>query len=132
MVDPETRQITDAVSRSRKIDKKRTVGYSRRVVKRVVENGNPIVISDVRTEKDNELVDTLEVLKIECVMCVPMISRSQIMGAIYVDSRQRPHGFREEDLHLFVDLGQRIALVVENERFSSEISGLADSLLSDA
>jgi|APFre7841882590_1041340.scaffolds.fasta_scaffold145124_1 GAF domain-containing protein len=30
-------------------------------------------------------VDTLKVLKILSVMCVPLIYRSQILGAIYVD-----------------------------------------------
>jgi hypothetical protein len=131
LVDTGTKETTQVVTKSRKATDEKTVGYSRRVVKRVIEKGNPIVISNVRTEKDNELVDTLEVLKIECVLCVPILSRTQVLGAIYVDSRQRPHGFRQEDVHLFMDLGQRIALAVENEAFSSEISRIADGLFSD-
>jgi hypothetical protein len=47
-----------------------------------------------------------------------------------VDSRQKAHGFREEDLYLFMDLGQRIALALDNERFSSEVSRIAEALLS--
>ncbi len=38
-------------------------------------------------------VDTLKVLKILSVMCVPLIYRSQILGAIYVDSLERPYAF---------------------------------------
>jgi hypothetical protein len=128
LIEPQTRQITDVISRSKKPRDKSTRGYSRRVVNRVIATGNPLVISNVRTEENNELVDTLEVLKIECVLCVPMILRSQTIGVIYVDSRERPHGFREDDLYLFVDLGQRIALAMENERFSSEISKVAETL----
>jgi hypothetical protein len=128
LADPRTRQPTDVISRSNKTRDKKTRGYSRRVVNRVIETGNPIVISNVRTEKNSDLVDTLEVLKIECVLCVPMILRSQIIGAIYLDSRKRAYGFREDDLYLFMDLGQRIALAIENERFSSEMSKIAETL----
>jgi pSer/pThr/pTyr-binding forkhead associated (FHA) protein len=131
LVDPHTRQITEVISKSDKPSGKRTRGYSRRIANRVIETGNPIVISNVRTEENTELVDTLEVLKIECVLCVPMVLRSQIIGAIYVDSRRRPHGFREDDLYLFMDLGQRIALAIENEQFSSEISRIAEILTHD-
>ena len=130
LVDPRTGKITEAVTKSKKTADERKAGYSRRIVKRVLEKGNPIVISNVRTGEHDELVDTLEVSKIECALCVPMLSRSQVFGAIYADSRQKAHGFREEDLYLFMDLGQRIALAVDNEQFSSEVSRIAESLLS--
>jgi pSer/pThr/pTyr-binding forkhead associated (FHA) protein len=130
LVDPRTGKITEAVMKSKKTADENKAGYSRRIVKRVLEKGNPIVISNMRTGEHDELVDTLEVSKIECALCVPMLSRSQVLGAIYVDSRQKAHGFREEDLYLFMDLGQRIALAVDNEQFSSEVSRIAESLLS--
>jgi pSer/pThr/pTyr-binding forkhead associated (FHA) protein len=130
LVDSRTRKVTEAVTKSKKPAEEKKAGYSRRIVKRVLEKGNPIVISNMRTGQHDELVDTLEVSKIECALCVPMVSRSQVLGAIYVDSRQKAHGFREEDLYLFMDLGQRIALAIDNERFSSEVSRIAESLLS--
>ena len=130
LVDSGTRKITETVTKSKKAADEKTAGYSRRIVKRVVEKGNPIVISNIRTGEHDELVDTLEVSKIECALCVPMLSRSQVLGAIYVDSQQKAHGFREDDVYLFMDLGQRIALAVDNERFSSEVSRIAESLLS--
>jgi GAF domain-containing protein len=129
LVDSGTTRIIEVVTKSREAADENTVGYSRRIVKRVIQKGNPIVVSNVRTAQDEELIDTLEVLKIESVLCVPIFSKSQVLGAIYVDSRQRPHGFRENDLYLFMDLSQRIALAIENERFSSEIGRIADNLL---
>lgn len=42
------------------------------VVMHVVETGIPYVVSNVQTEKDTSLVDTLKVLKIESVMCIPL------------------------------------------------------------
>jgi hypothetical protein len=123
-------QITEALTKSKKGAGDKSGGYSRRIVKRVLDKGNPIVISNIRTGEHDELVDTLEVSKIECALCVPMLSRSQVLGAVYVDSRQKAHGFREEDLYLFMDLVQRIALALDNELFSSEVSRIAEALLS--
>jgi len=130
LVNPETGQIKETVSRSDISDVDKTVAYSKRVVERVLKNKRPVLISNVQTEED-ELVDTLKVLKIECVMCVPMIFGSDVFGALYVDSRQRPYGFRETDLFVFLELGQQVALVIEKARFGSEISTIVDTLSSE-
>ena len=96
-----------------------------------MENREPLVVSNVEIEMENELIDTLKILKIESVMCVPLICSSQIMGVLYVDSLERPFGFRREDLSLFVDLCQRTALAVEHARLAFESTPIADELPSD-
>jgi len=125
LVNPETGKILDVISRSTKsgIDM-----YCPDVVRRVIENTEPVVVSNIETEEQNELVDTLKILKIESVMCVPMISGSQIRGVIYVDSLGRPYGFGKEDLSLFMDLSQRTALAIESARFSFESTTIADNV----
>ncbi|MGD2125016.1 MAG: FHA domain-containing protein [Desulfobacteraceae bacterium] len=127
LVDPETREIEKTISKSSMPDDESSVAYSRRVVKRVIEDRKPLAISDVQTEEDR-LFDTLRVLKIECAMCVPMIFGSRIFGVLYVDSLKRPYGFREEDLALLMELGQQIGLLLEKSRFASEMSKIADVL----
>ena len=118
LVDPETENILDVISRSNKPGADTRTSFCRDVVRRVMEDKKPLVISNVQTEEENEIIDTLKLLKIESVMCIPLISHSQIRGVIYMDSQERPFGFGKEDLSLFVDLCQRIALAVENARFT--------------
>jgi transcriptional regulator with GAF, ATPase, and Fis domain len=130
LVDPNTRVIKQTVSRSDIPGNKKVQPYSKRVVDRVLKEKKPVVISNVQTEED-ELVDTLKVLKIECVMCVPISFGSDIFGVIYLDSRQRPYGFRESDVSVFIELGQQVAIFMEKERFVSEISRAVDTLSSD-
>jgi pSer/pThr/pTyr-binding forkhead associated (FHA) protein len=122
---PETRMVT---SRSKKSHGDASVTYCREVIVQVIKTRRPIVVSNVETEEQSKLVDTLKVLKILSVMCVPLIYRSQVLGAIYVDSLERPYGFRREDLLLFMDLSQRVAIALENIRMVSELSSVADSL----
>jgi len=50
------------------------------VVKQVIETKRPFAVSNVETEEQNVLVDTLKVLKIQSVMCVPLLRRSRFLG----------------------------------------------------
>jgi GAF domain-containing protein len=60
-----------------------------------------------------------------------VVSRSQVLGAIYVDSLTRPYGFRREDLALLMNLSLRIAPAIDDARFASEILEVADALSSE-
>jgi len=66
---------------------------------RVIAVKRPLMISNAKTE-EGDIADTLKVLKIQCVLCAPMIFASRMTGVIYLDSVHRPYGFREDDLAL--------------------------------
>ena len=121
LIDPDSTKIIKAISKP----------YCPAVVMQVVETGMPFVVSDVQTENETSLVNTLKVLKIESVMCVPLICRSKILGVIYVDSLERPYGFRRDDYLLFMDLSQRIAVALEHARVASDLMAIADTLSTD-
>jgi pSer/pThr/pTyr-binding forkhead associated (FHA) protein len=120
LIDPETRKITEIIYKSNKPSDDATTVYCRDVVNRVIRSRKPFIVSDAKTER-GDFANTLEVLKIESVLCVPLISRSQILGAIYLDSLERPYGFRREDLALLVNLSLRIAPAIDDAQVSSEI-----------
>jgi len=85
----------------------------------VIENGKAVIISDVYLEDNNGLSGTLEIMKIGSVMCVPLMSKSQLWGVIYVDSVDKAYGFREEDLDLLTALSGPMALAIENTHLYS-------------
>ena len=114
VIDPDTGDISEAVSRTTQPGTDPETTYCPDVVARVMKDRKALVISNTAAEEDDELADTLRVLRIESVLCVPMVTGSQIWGIIYVDSLQRPFGFQKEDASLFTDLGQRTALAIEN------------------
>jgi uncharacterized protein YeeX (DUF496 family) len=128
LIDPETHKTRLVTSRAKKSHGEASVAYCREVITQVIKTRRPLVVSNVETEEPSKLVDTLKVLKILSVMCVPLIHRSQILGAIYVDSLERPYGFRRDDLLLFMDLSQRVAIALDNIRMVTELSSIADSL----
>jgi len=131
LVDPETGMIADVIFASPKPIDESSIFYCSDLVSRVIDDRKPVVISNARTE-ENELIDTLKIHKIESVMCLPLLSGSQIMGAMYFDSLGKPYGFSKEDVALFKDLSQRIAVTIENAHFAFDLTTIADSLSSDS
>ena len=131
LFDPEGNKATKVISKSKRKNDSSGTPYCPAVVMQVVETGMPFVVSNVQTEDETSLVNTLKVLKIESVMCVPLICRSKILGVLYADSLDRPYGFRRDDYLLFMDLSQRIAVALEHARVASDLMAIADTLSPD-
>jgi pSer/pThr/pTyr-binding forkhead associated (FHA) protein len=125
LVNRETHEI---ICKSNQPGRNSGITYSEEVIRRVLKSAKPLVYSKTYTEDGNALLDTLKVLKIESVLCVPLLSGSGLIGAMYLDSLKRPDGFRKDDLLALLDIGQRIAVTVERDRFALEIMEVSRNL----
>jgi putative methionine-R-sulfoxide reductase with GAF domain len=130
LTDPQTGEIEETLLGPRVSRNHKTTPYSTKVVERVLTVKRPVMISNTKTE-EGDIADTLKVLKVQSVLCTPMIFASRMAGVIYLDSVHIPYGFREDDLALLTELGQQIALALEKARFVSDISRAAESLVPD-
>ncbi|MBU2498922.1 MAG: GAF domain-containing protein, partial [Proteobacteria bacterium] len=50
---------------------------------------------------------------------VPLMGEGPVRGVIYMDSVERSHGFRREDLSLFTTLSRRATSAIEKVLLSS-------------
>ena len=116
LTDRKTGKISEVISRSRIDMDIKTEEYSDDVVNRVLQTGKPVIMTDIRDEKNGDLYATVKILNIKSVMCIPLISGSKKIGAIYMDSRDEPYGFRQADLALFTSLSSRAALALETAK----------------
>jgi len=117
-LDNESGEISEMViSRSRKTADDPYNRFSRLVVDKVIKHEKAVLIPDVSDEKEVALYETLKILRIGSVMCLPMISGSKLRGVLYVDSFEKPHGFRKEDLSLLTDLSGFAALAIDDALF---------------
>lgn len=123
LIDSKTGKVSKAIARLRKGSADESKKFSRTVVDRVIREGKAVVIPDAGAEDEVDLSKTVRLLKIGSVMCVPLISRSRVFGAIYVDSLNRPHGFRKEDLSLLTAFATQAALAMENALLYSFLEG---------
>jgi pSer/pThr/pTyr-binding forkhead associated (FHA) protein len=125
LVDVETGSIADIICSYEKNRDETVMMYSRTIVDRVLESKEPIFMSDTMKEEEFERSESMEMMKIRSVMCVPLISRSQIRGVIYVDSVNRPFGFRKDDLRLLTALSSPAAIAIENALLHSTLELIA-------
>ena len=115
--------IKEVISRSRQDPWDEAVRYSRSIVGRVLEEGRAIRMSNTGFEAPDNFSESMSTMQICSAMCVPVISNSEIRGAIYVDSIRVPYGFRKDDLLLLNSLSGPVAVVIENEMLSSRLEG---------
>ena len=121
LVDPVTMETKKAIFRSNQSIKNSSSRYCEEVVARVVKDKRGVIISNSHDNEGDELAETLKILKIESVMCLPLLSSSRIIGAIYIDSVNRPYGFRKDDISLFNQMTQESAVAIEYAMMREEI-----------
>ncbi len=96
--------------------------YSTSVVRRVLEEQQPVRATVTSESEALELGSSVFDLKLRAVMCVPLVAagRDSVQprerGALYVDSKAATREFRHEDLALFAALSQHISIALQNAR----------------
>jgi len=114
LVDPATGKIRDVISRTANgAGDEGLAPYCEDVVARVIRNKSLVAISNSKTFQENDLTETLKVLKIESVICLPLVGAARLVGTMYFDSRRRLFGFSDQDIQLLKELGRRIAPLIE-------------------
>ena len=112
LINRETGKAEQIIARSKFDREKSFSSYSRTIVNKVITEGVAITMPDVKQEGMDDLSASMGIIR--SVMCVPLISRSEVRGVIYVDSVNMPHGFRKEDVALLVALSSPAAVAIEN------------------
>jgi len=120
LIDQETGQTSEVISIIKSTKEDCKAAYSRTIVERVLKEKTPVSMLDTLEEKKINLSESIQVTGIRSIMCVPLISRSRLMGVIYVDSVNKPHGFRKEDLDLLTALSSPAAVAIENSLLHSK------------
>lgn len=121
--DMETGRIVGALARLKNGSHAEPPSYSRSIVRRVLEEGKAFRILDTFGADSEELSESIKMMRIRSALCVPMISRSQVRGVIYLDSLKEPYGFRKDDHVLLAALGSSAAIAVENALLHEEKTG---------
>jgi len=88
------------------------VQVSRSVVQRVTRERTGLLLSG--TTCDHAGGTTTSDLKISCLLCVPLVSASRVLGAIYLDSRNPDRSFQERHLRLMTAVAGIAGLAFDN------------------
>src|SRR5258706_13391131 len=84
------------------------------ILSEVVLNGKPIILRDANSDPKWNQAKSVVMLRLRSVMCVPLISRGEIIGAIYVENRKISGRFHDEDLTPLTLFANQAAGSIEN------------------
>jgi len=128
LVDPSNLKISESICQSKKSGDDITPPYCGEAVQQALKTRKPVVYSKTYTANEEIIVDTLKILKIESVLAIPLISGSESLGVLYLDSLERPDGFRMDDLLVVLEISQRIGLAMQETIMDSKISSVVEKL----
>jgi transcriptional regulator with GAF, ATPase, and Fis domain len=112
------KEIKNIISLSREENGKRKFSFSHKLIEQIMLKGKAVRMSDTNFEKQVDFAASTLILQIKSVVCVPIISASETLGAIYMDSLQCAYGFRKDDMMLLNSVSGYLAAVIKNSRIS--------------
>lgn len=120
LIDSETGELKEILARSRHNEGNIQSNYSRTIVNRVMRDGKAVIMADTSQEDIDKLSDSIAMKRIKSIMCVPLISKSQTQGVVYVHSVNMLQDFQIEDLYLMTGISSSAALAIQNALLYSQ------------
>jgi sigma-B regulation protein RsbU (phosphoserine phosphatase) len=85
-------------------------------VEQVAQAGDPVLTSDAQRDERLRMRLSVRGLGLRSILCVPLKSRDQVSGVIYVDNRLQAGIFSQDDLDLLAAVASNAAIAIENAR----------------
>lgn len=89
---------------------------SRSVVERVASEGQPILTSDAQLDNRFSSRQSIVLLGLRSILCVPLKIKEKVSGVVYVDNRVQADIFTQADLDLLMAIASSAAIAIENAR----------------
>jgi len=89
---------------------------SRSVIENVASGGEPILAFDAQTDPRFSMRQSVTILGLRSVLCVPLTIKTAVLGVIYVDNRLQAGNFTQSDLDLLSAIASNAAIAIENAR----------------
>jgi sigma-B regulation protein RsbU (phosphoserine phosphatase) len=93
---------------------------SRSVVERVAREGKPLLTSDAQTDDRFNIRQSVVILGLRSILCVPLTVKERVIGVVYVDNRLQAGIFTQADLDLLTHIAATAAIAIENARLYHE------------
>ncbi len=95
--------------------------FSRAIAERVVTSGVPVVTANALEDERFRGQKSVHAMRLRSVLCVPVVSPEQTLGALYLDNRLERSRFGDEDLQILVAFADQVAIALSNARLHAAI-----------
>ncbi len=94
---------------------------SETVIKEVIETRTPLMSIDALRDPRFKSSDSIVASHIRSIICVPLLIKNKLVGAIYVDHRKSHSLFGKAELEFTVAFADQAAIAIENARLYGEL-----------
>ncbi|HLA43859.1 MAG TPA: GAF domain-containing protein, partial [Aggregatilineales bacterium] len=102
---------------------------SHSILNRVLENREPLRITDALSSEEFEGAPSIQDFRLRSIMCVPLISREILLGAVYVENRSNANVFQQPHLDVLVFFAKQAAVLIENAMLTASLQQAREQLV---
>ncbi|MDH5607113.1 MAG: diguanylate cyclase [Anaerolineae bacterium] len=96
---------------------------SHAIVQDVIATGESLLLADAMEDPGYQHNDSVMELGLKSVICVPLITRGDVMGAILVENRSARNNFEEQDLSPLEYFASQAAVSIQNVLLRRDLEG---------
>src|SRR6266511_2689342 len=117
LVDPDTNIMSVQMSAGEADEEKaRQFLGSRTVIEHVVRSGQAVVSTDASLDDRFKGQQSVIMQNLRSIIAVPLVTKSKVIGAVYVDNPFRAAIFEEEDKEFLQAISDLAAIAIDNAR----------------
>lgn len=94
---------------------------SKSILNQVIDTAQPLVLRNAMENSRFSQAESVVILQLRSIMCVPLIAQGETIGAIYVENRSIRGRFSEDDLPPLILFANQAAVAIENAALNEEL-----------
>jgi transcriptional regulator with GAF, ATPase, and Fis domain len=98
-----------------------TGAISDSIVRQVIDSKRPVIVSDALTDTTFGKSESVIALQLSSVMCAPLLSQGETVGALYVANDEVKHLFERKQLDLLTIFAGQASLILQNAMLLSAL-----------
>ncbi len=108
-----------------------TGAISDSIVRRVLDTGRPVIVSDALSDDVFRTSESVVALRLSSVMCAPLVSQGHVTGALYVGNDRVKGLFQKSQLDLLSIFAGQASLILQNAMLLSALRADKEKLAAE-
>jgi transcriptional regulator with GAF, ATPase, and Fis domain len=101
------------------------------IVRRVLETGRPVIVSDALSDSQFGSSESVLALQLSSVMCAPLVSQGQVTGVMYVGNDRVKGLFERSQLDVLAIFAGQASLILQNAMLLSALRADKEKLAAE-
>jgi len=120
LVDQRSGALVPQMVRNRRKDSEEVI-LSETVLKRVIETRQAVLTADAIIDSRFKSSESIVAQGIRSAMAVPLLTKGDLKGVLFLDTRERTNAFSEKDLKILSGIASQAAIALENADLARKI-----------